>query len=63
MSPTVLALPDWFRGRALIRLSMPHKYINEDHSEGQFVFGGWHFYWRIQEFEQLTLSLYMAEDF
>lgn len=62
LSPSVLDLPDWFRGRVLYRLTLPHKFITPDQSRGCFVFGGWCFYWQIDEQPELTLSLYMAED-
>lgn len=48
LSPSVKAMPAWFRGRALYRMSLQHKCINDDHSEGEFVFAGYVFYWQIR---------------
>lgn len=63
LSPAVLHLPTWFRGRVMYRLTLPHKFIDPDHGRGCFVFAGYVFYWEIQEQNgELTLSLYLPED-
>jgi hypothetical protein len=58
--PAVYDLPAWFRGRALYRMAQTHKSMNNEHSEGVFIFGGYCIHWHIQEFSgerSITLSL------
>jgi hypothetical protein len=63
LSPSVRELPEWFRGRALIRLALHHEHINEDHSEGAFTFGGFCFYWMIAvRSGKRILTLSLARD-
>lgn len=63
MSPSVYALPAWFRGRAFFRLTLDKLTMNDDHSEGEFVFGGYVFYFIIGDFAgERSIQLYMAED-
>jgi hypothetical protein len=60
MTPAVFDLPAWFRGRALFRMSQAQKFMDDEHSEGVFVFAGYCWYWRIGEFAgelSITLSL------
>lgn len=62
-SPSIAALPAWFRGRVFFRLTLDKHAMNEDHSEGQFVFAGYVFYWCFCEIDhERCIQLYMAED-
>jgi hypothetical protein len=64
MTPSVWELPAQLRGRALYRMTVFQKIFEEsDHSEGVFIFAGYSFVWRIEEFAgELSLTLMLAED-
>lgn len=60
MTPAVYDLPAFLRGRALYRMSQCEKSIDDNRSEGVFVFAGFLFHWRIALFAgelSITLSL------
>lgn len=62
-SPAVAEFPPWFRGRIVYRLTQTKKCLDDMHSEGVFVFGGYVFYWVIGEFAgERSISILLAED-
>jgi hypothetical protein len=61
MTPAVYDLPAFLRGRALYRMSLCEKFMDNDHSEGVFVFAGYCFYWHFAEFAgELSITLSMG---
>ena len=63
MSPAVWELDAQLRGRALDRMSRAAKFTKDDHSEGLFIFAGYSFIWKIDEFAgERCITLFMADE-
>lgn len=65
VTPTVFHIDPQIRGRALHRLILYNRFSseNDDHSEGAFVFAGYFWVWKIEEFAgERCLTLSVAED-
>jgi hypothetical protein len=64
MTPAVWDLDAQIRGRALYRLTLYQAFDEgSDHSEGVFIFAGWTFVWRIEEFAgERSITLMMKDD-
>ena len=65
ITPTVYHIDPQTRGRALYRLSLYNRFSgeNDDHSEGAFVFAGYFWVWKIDDFAgERCLTLSVAED-
>ena len=60
MTPSVYELDRQLRGRAFDRLTRVETFTQDDHSEGQFLFAGYTFIWKIElvaGYRTLTLAL------
>jgi hypothetical protein len=64
MTPAVWDLEPRLRARALYRMTLYQAFDDEsDHSEGVFIFAGYTFVWRIEEFAgERSLTLLMDSD-
>lgn len=61
MTPSVYELPAWFRGRAIYQMTQMTSFMNDEHSEGVFTYGGYCWYWNIGMFAgELSISLQLG---
>jgi hypothetical protein len=65
ITPNVYQIDPRTRGRALYRLTLYNRFSDDDddHSEGAFVFSGYFWVWRIEDFAgERCLTLSVADD-
>ena len=64
MTPAVWDLEPRLRGRALYRMTMYQAFDKDsDHSEGVFIFAGYTFIWRVEEFAgERSITLMTKDD-